>query len=119
MLAFVAAARLLLLSKVVELSGDGFGSQPQIWLVFILNALFGILFAASAYGLWGRYTWGRILFLWGILFWSAFELFSLFIGNDATVPAIIAGVFRVAIGLLISLWYFNLPRIKMLFHGQT
>ncbi len=112
-------ARLLLLSKAVELAGDEFNNQPQIWLVFTLNILFGLVFGASAYGLWGRQSWGRILFLWVLVFWSGFDLISLFIGNDNTIPAIIVGVLRVAIGLVISLWYFNLPHVIALFYDET
>jgi len=89
---------LLLLSKAVELAGDEFNNQPQIWLVF---------------------SWGRILFLWTLVFWSGFDLISLFIGNDNTIPAIIVGVLRVAIGLVISLWYFNLPHVTALFYDET
>jgi hypothetical protein len=101
------------------MASDEFGNQPQIWLVFSLNVFFGLVFGASAYGLWRRQSWGRILFLWALVFWSAFDLISLFIGNDDTIPAIIVNVLRVAIGLVISLWYFNLPRVTALFYRET
>ena len=114
-LAFIALARLLFLSRVVELAGDEFGSQAGVWLVFALDTLFSIGFGLSAVGLWQRRNWGRLLFLWLLGFWSGFELIGPFLTNSDTFIDFTANMFRVAIGLLISLYYFNLTRIKALF----
>ena len=81
-LAFVALARLLFLSRVVELAGDELGGQLGVWLVFSLDTLFCIGFGLSAYGLWGRHNWGRLLFLWLLGFWSGFELIAPFLTNS-------------------------------------
>jgi hypothetical protein len=117
-LAFIALARLLFLSRVVELAGDEFGSQAGVWLVFALDALFCIGFGLSAVGLWQRRNWGRLLFLWLLGFWSGFELVGPFLTNSDTFIDFTANMFRVAIGLLISLYYFNLTRIKALFYND-
>jgi hypothetical protein len=114
-LAFVALSRLLFLSRIVEIAGDEFGSQSGVWLTFGLDALFGAGFGLTAYGLWNRRNWARLLFLWLLGFWSAFELIAPFLTNNDAFIDLTANIFRVAIGLLISLYYFNLPRIKALF----
>jgi hypothetical protein len=114
-LAFIALSRLLFLSRVVQLAGEEFGSQAGVWLVFALDALFCVGFGLSAYGLWKRRNWGRLLFLWLLGSWSAFELIGPFVTNQDTFIDLTASIFRVAIGLLIALVYFNLPRIKALF----
>jgi len=77
--------------------------------------MFCLGFGASAYGLWDRRNWGRLLFLWLLGFWSGFELIAPFITNRDAFIDITANIFRVAIGLFVSLYYFNLPRIKTLF----
>ncbi len=115
-LAFVSVARMLLLSKAVELSGNQVGSPGQIWLVFGLNTIFAVGFMAGAYGLWTRQNWGRALFLYIIIGWAAFIIIALFITNAAAPsPTVFYDGLRAAVGLTISLWYFNLPRIKHLF----
>ena len=123
-LAIVAFARLLLLSKAVELYSNEFGNQTQIWIVFLINVGLGLGFAASAFGLWRLENWGRLLFLWIIGIWSAFNLMAVFIINPLisetqySLPEILVNGFRVAIGLAISLWYFKLPHIKTLFETK-
>ena len=115
-LAFIALSRLLFLSRVVELAHEEFGSQTGVWLVFALDALFCVGFGLSAYGLWKRRNWGRLLFLWLLGAWSAFELIGPFVANQDAFIDLTANIFRVAVGLLIALFYFNLPRIKTLFN---
>ena len=120
-LAFVAFARMLLLTKAVELYSNQFGNQAQVWMVFIINGILGIGFAAGAFGLWRTENWGRVLFLWIIGLWSAFNLAALFVinpliyGRQYSPADLMVNGLRVAIGLIISLWYFNLPQIKILF----
>ena len=106
------------MSRVVELAGEEFGSQGGVWLVFALDVLFCVGFGLSAYGLWKRCNWGRLLFLWLLGAWSAFELIGPFIANQDTFIDLTANVFRVAVGLLIALFYFNLPRIKAFFEAD-
>lgn len=120
-LALLALARLLLLSKSVELYSNAFGNQSIVWLIFILNICFGLAFGASAYGLWRRHNWGRLLFLWTMGVWSGFYLVILVFwarptanSNSLTSNPFIAS-FRFGMGLLLSLWYLNLPHVKVLF----
>lgn len=124
-LAVVAFARLLLLSKAVELYSNEFGNQVQVWLIFLINAGLGLGFASSAFGLWRLENWGRLLFLWIIGIWTAFNLTALFIINPLVLETqyslaeILVNGLRVAAGLVISLWYFNLPHIKTLFRSKS
>jgi len=115
-LALVSLARLLLLSKAVELAGDRVGSPAQIWLVMGLNTAFALLFGAAAFGLWTRQNWGRLLFLYTIVGWGAFIVIALFVSNPAdSTTAIVYEGLRAVVGVTISMWYFNLPHIKQLF----
>jgi len=123
-LAILAFANLLFLSTVVQMMGtdDGPG-QSQIWLVFLLNVLFLIGFAVSAYGLFRLDNWGRILFLWCIIIWSGFNLIAIFIPSfypdrDRSAEGVWFNGLRYGVGLIVPLWYLNLPRIKMIFHSQ-
>ena len=115
-LALVSVARLLLLSKAVELTGSPIGSPGRIWLVAGLNTGFALAFSISAFGLWTRQNWGRILFICAIIGWAAFIIIALFVSAPAgPVSTFFYEGIRVAVGLTISIWYFNLPRIKQLF----
>lgn len=123
-LAFLAVANLLLLSQIVAYS-DGQVSQGQIWAVFIMNVIFGLAFAASTYGLWRRQNWGRLLFIWTIVIWSAANFVALFIPgllflveNQRSAGELTLGGIRFAVGLILPLWYLNLPRIKTLFYNE-
>ncbi len=119
-MALVAVARLLFLSGAVELTSNQFGTQTQVWVIFIFNAIFAIGFAGSAYGLWIRRSWGRILFLWVIGAWSVFNLVALLMTLDRYATSeFIINLLRLIAGLLISLWYFNIPRIKALFDRNS
>jgi len=124
-LAFVAFARLLLLSKAVELYSNEFGNQARVWMIFLINGVLGLGFAGSAFGLWRLENWGRLLFLWIIGIWSAFNLTALFIvnplvlGTQYSLADILVNGLRVAVGLVISLWYFNLPHINTLFQTKS
>lgn len=124
-LALVAFARMLLLTKAVELYSNQFGTQSQVWMIFVINAVLGLGFAVSAFGLWRMDNWGRLLFLWIIGTWSLFNLIALFIANPLIFKAqysiddVMVNGLRVAIGLIISVWYFNLPHIKTLFRTKA
>jgi hypothetical protein len=120
-LTLVRLAQLLLLSAVVESGGQADTDQGQIWLVFVLNGLFSLAFAASAYGLWTRQHWGRLLFMGSVVVWSGFYIVTLFL--PVAVPAtenrspvtLIINLIPYIIGVIISIWYLNLPHIKALF----
>jgi len=124
-LAILAFANLLLLSKAVELYSNQFGNQAQIWLIFILNVIFGLVFAVSTYGLWRPHNWGRLLFIWAIVIWSGFNILALFApgilsasSRDYTTGQLAASGIRFVAGLFIPLWYLNLPRVKALFYND-
>lgn len=120
LMALVALARLLFLSGTVELTSNQFGTQTQVWVIFIFNALFAIGFAGSAYGLWRRRGWGRVLFLWVIGAWSIFNLVAVLMTVDRYATSeLIINLLRLIVGWLISLWYFNIPRIKTLFDPNS
>ncbi len=123
-LTLLALARLLLLSQAVELYSDEFGNRLQVWIIFSLNTLFGLGFGASAYGLWRRHNWARLLFLWLAVIWSTSNLFALLLSalNPSTgifSPVdIILGTLQASLGIIIPVWYFNIPRIKALFYTE-
>lgn len=115
-LALLAAARLLLLSRSVELVSNQFGNQTLAWVVFGLNVAFALGFGFCAYSLWQQQNRGRIAFLWLIAVWSIFNVIGLLFGP--AIPAamqITMNIFRYAVGLAIPLFYLNLPRIKAQF----
>ncbi len=119
-MALVAIARLVFLSGAVELTSNQFGTQTQVWVIFIFNAVFAVGFAGSAYGLWGRRGWGRVLFLWVIGAWSVFNLVALFMTAERYATSeFVIDLLRLVVGLLVSLWYFNIPRIKALFQPNS
>jgi hypothetical protein len=124
-LAFVAFARMLLLTKAVELYSNEAGNQTQVWTIFIINGFLGLGFGGSAFGLWQRDNWGRILFLWVVTIWSGFSLVALFFVNpllyagEYSLVDIVTNGLRVLVGLIISLWYFNLPYVKAFFQTKT
>ena len=119
-LALIAVVRLLILIQTVELYSDEFGNQTLVWIIFVLNSLFGLGFAASAYGLWKRYNWGRILFMWLIVSWSGLNLFAIYSPyfsprQDLSFDGAMISSLRFGFGIILSLVYFNLPRVKELF----
>ena len=115
---------MLLLSAVVGTTNQENITQGQIWTVFVLNTLFALGFAASAYGLWGRRHWGRFLFMGCIIVWSAFYVVALFLPNASsanghyTAAALTFNLIPYIVGLFASVWYLNLPHIKALFDTQ-
>jgi len=116
---------LLLLTKAVELYSDEYGNQARVWVVFILNVGFGVVFAFSTYGLWRRQNWGRLLFLWAITIWTSFNLIGLFLpvfistsNGQFTISQVAANGIRFALTLVIPLIYLNLPRVKALFYNN-
>lgn len=119
-LALVALARLVLLSALVG-SGNQNVSQGQIWVVFVLNALLVLAFAACTYGLWARHHWGRILFMGCITLWAVSYIVALFTSatsladNDFTPGSLAFNLVPYLGGVIISIWYLNLDHIKTLF----
>lgn len=124
-LTVLALANLLLLTAFVEVGNQPVGSQTRIWLTFVFNVLFSLGFAGSSYGLWRCHKWGRVLFLWTVVIWSGFNIITLFAadlffaGRPYTAIELTLNGFRYAIGLLISVWYLNLPQVKLLFYDDT
>jgi hypothetical protein len=122
-LALVALARLVLLSAVVGSSSQNI-SQGQIWVVFILNGLLVLAFAACAYGLWTRRHWGRLLFMGCIIFWAVFYVVALFTSDtsladsDYTPGSLAFNLVPYLGGVVLSIWYLNLPHIKTLFDNR-
>lgn len=120
-LAFVAFARMLLLSAVVGVTEEENISQNQVWLVFSLNAIVGLGFAASVYGLWIRRHWGRLLFIITIAIWAIFYLIAIFLplssptGQSYTTTEWIVNLIPYLLGSTGAIWYLNLAHIKMLF----
>ncbi|MCQ3979471.1 MAG: hypothetical protein DPW09_39135 [Anaerolineae bacterium] len=123
-LALVALARLVLLSAVVG-SGNENVSQGQVWVIFILNALLALAFAACVYGLWTRRHWGRILFMVCIAVWAVFYVVALltsgtpWANNDYTPGSLAFNLVPYLGGVILSVWYLNLPHIKALFDHEA
>ena len=123
-LVLVALSRLLLLSAVVASESDLNLSQGQIWTVFVLNGLFGFAFAASAYGLWTRRHWGRLLFMGSIIVWAIFYVVALFISGESSASSdygpgnLVFNLVPYIVGLIVSVWYLNMPHIKALFDAK-
>lgn len=124
-LTLLAAAKVLLLSKAVDLETNMYGTQTAAWFILVSNVMLGIGFAASTYGLWRRRDWGRLLFMGMILIWFGANLAMMFMPGAAVRPSdqgidprLINGL-RFAVGLILSLIYLNLPRVKALFNGHT
>lgn len=120
-LALVAFTRMLLLSVVVGVTEEENMSQTQVWLVFILNAIFGVGFIASAYGLWIRHHWGRLLFIATIAIWAIFYLIAIFIpqssaaGQTYSPTEWVINLIPYLLGSIGAIWYLNLAHIKTLF----
>lgn len=117
LLAFLAVANLLILGQVIEIGGYEPDSRNQVWLIFGLNVIFGLAFAGSAYGLWRKRKWGRLLFLWCIVIWSGFNIAALFISPAYSPGTRALNSLRFIAGPVVSLWYLNLAHIKHGFNG--
>jgi hypothetical protein len=116
----VPLANLLLLTVSTGL--DRAATQSQIWIIFILNVCFSLGFGASAIGLWQQRNWGRRLFLWMIVFWFGLNMLGLFVpellfsaNQSQTTSSLVLNGLRFVVGLILPLWYLNLPHIKVLF----
>ncbi|MBE7551925.1 MAG: hypothetical protein HS126_12725 [Anaerolineales bacterium] len=123
-LVLVALSRLILLSAIVASESDLNLSQGQVWTVFVLNGLFGLAFAASAYGLWTLRHWGRLLFMGSIIVWAIFYVVALFssgelsAGSDYSPGSVVFNLVPYLVGLIVSVWYLNMPHIKALFDAK-
>lgn len=123
-LVLVAFSRLILLSAIVMSESDLNLSQGQIWTVFILNGFFGLIFAASAYGLWTRHHWGRLLFMGSIIVWAISYIVALLTSgewsanSDYGPGSLVFNLIPYIVGLIVSVWYLNLPHIKALFDAK-
>lgn len=121
LLTILPFANLLLLTLSTELYDNQYGNQLQVWLIFILQTIFGLIFAASTYGLWRYHNWGRVLFLWATAVWFSVNFVALFVplflfsGVQQNPPTLILSGLRFAIAFVIPLWYLNQPRIRAVF----
>lgn len=122
LLAALALAGLLLLTQTVELYSNQFNNQALVWLIFIFQTVFAVVFAACAYGLWQFQKWGRVLFLWTSTLWFGVNLLALFVpgilytsGGQYTTTQLILNSIRYIISLFIPVWYLNLPYVKEIF----
>ena len=122
-LAFLAFAYILTLTSAVGLSSNEFGDQTQVWVILLLNVMFFIGFLVSSYGLWRKYNWGRIGFLWTVGIWSAFNLVVVLdpgllftVRQNYSLTTVMANGLRFVATLLIPLWYLNRPQIKSIFY---
>lgn len=118
-LAFLSLANLLVLTQIVQLSRENQLNQEMVWVVFALNLFFLLGFGASAYGLFRRLSWGRLLFLWIVSFWAISNLIALFIpvfsldqnlSQAKTINAIQYGA-----AFVLPWWYLNLSQVKAIF----
>lgn len=111
-------SNILLLSAIVSSGSETNASQAQIWAVFAINALLGAMLAASAYGLWGRRNWGRLLFIVCIIIWAAFHTIALFIpgawSDNFGIGALILNLIPL-VAVVTAILYLNLAHIKILF----
>lgn len=125
-LAVLAVANILLLTKAVELASEDSISPLQIWLIFGLNVVFGLAFAGSSYGLVRQHNWGRLVFIWAIVVWSGFNLVAVFLptlifaaAQPRSAGELTFNSLRFAAGMVLPLWYLNLPRVKALFYNNN
>jgi hypothetical protein len=117
-LTLLAIANLMFLSEAIVYSNE-YENPVRVWIIFILNVAFGLSFAAAAYGLWLQQNWGRLLFLWTIGAWAAFNTLALTLpglifGSAQTHAAVdlIGNLVRFSLTLLFPLFYLNRTRIK-------
>ena len=120
-LALLALGQLLILSVAVQIANQEQGpGQTQIWTSFIFNLLFLFGFGGSAYGLFRRRNWGRLLFLWCVVLWAGFNLLALsplFAASQSYATGeLIVNVVRYLAALLLPLAYLNLPWVKAIFY---
>ena len=109
-------ANILILTGAVELYTNEFGNQMQVWLILLLDIIFGLGFFISGYGLWTHKSWGRTLFLWFITAWAAFNIIGLVISIEQyDLGALVVNMLRFVITLLIPLWYLHRPQVKAFF----
>ena len=117
-LTLLALALMLFLSAVVRVGGQENLGQGRIWTFFILHILFAVGFSASAYGLWGRHNWGRLLFISSITVWGAYYVIFLLIpaakSGNFSVGALILNLIPL-VAVITAILYLNLAHIKALF----
>ncbi len=117
-LTLLAVVNILWLTAIVENTNQEI-EISRIWLFFLLNTLFGLGFAVSAFGLWRLRNWGRLLFMGMIFIWAASYVLAWLISLSNSQPYSISELtlnfIPYLLGAGLSIAYLNLPRIKALF----
>ena len=121
-LAVIPFANILLLTAAVEFYSNRYNNQTQIWIIFFLQACFGVGFAISGYGLWRYQNWGRVLFLWASTIWFGVNIIALFVPSfiffsirQYSTSELIWNGIRFFIALTIPVWYLTQPHVRFIF----
>ena len=121
-LAVIPLANLLLFTAAVEFYSDQYDNRAQVWIIFLLQSVFGTTFAFSAYGLWRYKNWGRLLFLWASSIWFSLNLVALIVPElirfsirQYTTSELVWNAVRFIVALSIPLWYLTRPHVKAIF----
>jgi len=122
-LAVLSFANLLLITSIVQSVTIEVGIL-QSWMVFSLNIFLLVTFSISAYGLFKREQWGRLLFLVSVSVWTVSNFFALFSptyspNQNYTNQYLLLNAFRYAVALILPLWYLNLPQVKLAFQPSS
>ena len=122
-LAFLAFANHLHITSRVQSTVVEVGVL-QSWMVFGLNLSLLVLFSVSAYGLFKRQQWGRILFLVTVSIWAISNFFALFSpaylpNQNYTNQHLLLNAFRYVVALILPIWYLNLPQVKRAFRPSS
>lgn len=116
---------MLALTAVTGANSQEILSQSLIWTLFFLNAFFGLGFSASAYGLWMRRHWGRLLFCGVVIIWAVVYITALLMPvrslstGTNSVMILVLNLLRYVFGSVVPVWYLNLAHIKTLFDTPT
>jgi len=93
-------------------------SQNQLNGLMLLNGFFSVGFLLSSVSLTQRKNWGRLLFIGFITIWSGANVIALFFMPTITFSNLIVNSLRFIIGGGLSIWYLNLPHIKLIFRND-
>ena len=117
-------AHLLLLSVVVTMPTQENMSQSRFGQFSFSIHCLAWRFVASAYGLWNRRNWGRLLFIGCVIVWGGFYVVSLFtpdgpvVSGNYTLGTLALNIIAYVGGTFSIVLYLNLPHIKALFDTQ-